>query len=103
MERVSYLPLGSIVLLKGGLQKIMITSRAVSVLNKETVYFFDYAGVFYPEGIVRDQLIYFNMDKISKVVFEGYSDVDDENAVDNINIYLRDHPELVKGDPEDWE
>lgn len=102
MERINYLPLGSIVLLKGGLQKLMIMSRAVNVKNNDMIYFFDYAAVAYPDGYVGDKLAYFNMDKISKVVFEGYHDIDDENAVDNINIFLNEHPEIIKGSPEDW-
>ncbi len=103
MERINYLPLGSIVLLEGGLQKIMIISRAVNVENGENVFFFDYAGVAYPEGLISDQVAYFNMDKITKIVFEGYKDIDDENAVDNINVFLKNNPQLVKGSPDKWE
>ena len=103
MERIDYLPLGSIVLLEDGVQKIVIISRALSVANGGRILFFDYAGVPYPEGLVSDQVIYFNMDKVSRVVFEGYRDVDDENAVDNINRFLEKNPDIEKGDPENWE
>ena len=102
MERIEYLPLGSIVLLKGGLQKLMIVSRAINVHNNDRIFFFDYAGVAYPDGLVEEQLPYFNIEKIAKVVFEGYTDIDDENAVDNINIYLNEHTDIIKGSPEDW-
>ena len=101
-ERIEYLPLGSIVLLKGGLQKLMIISRAVNVQNNDMIYFFDYAAVAYPDGLISDQLAYFNMEMISRVVFRGYSDIDDDNAVDNINMYIKDHPEIIKGSAEDW-
>ena len=33
-------------------------------------------------------MAYFNQEGISKVVFEGYSDEDDKNVVENINRYL---------------
>lgn len=97
-----YLPLGSIVLLKGGMQKILIISRALKVRNGDKEYFFDYGGVLYPEGLVGDQMAYFNEDKISKIVFEGYSDIDNENMVENIKHYEEEHPDLIKGDPETW-
>lgn len=98
-----YLPLGSIVHLKGGVQKILITSRALNVKNNGDVFFFDYGGVPYPDGLVGDQMAYFNADKISKVVFEGYRDVDDENMVANINAYLEANPDIKYGDPAKWQ
>lgn len=102
MERIEYVPIGSIVLLKGGVQKVMVVSRALNVLNGDRVLFFDYAAVSYPEGLVSEKVIYFNNDQISQVVFEGYHDEDDKNAVDNINLFLNNHPEVVWGNPDEW-
>lgn len=99
---VKYLPLGSIVLLQGGVQKAMIIGRGLNVRNGGEEFFFDYGAVAYPEGLIGDQMAYFNADKISKVVFEGYTDVDDENMVENINRYLAEHPDLKRGDPANW-
>ena len=99
---VKYLPLGSIVLLKDGLQKLLIISRAINVRNGDQEYFFDYGGVGYPEGLIGDEMAYFNHDKINKVIFEGYSDVEDENIIDSFNTYLKENPNIVKGDPETW-
>ncbi len=99
---IDYLPLGSIVLLKNGVQKALIISRAINVRNGDKDFFFDYGGVAYPEGLIGDQMVYFNADKINKVVFRGYSDVDDENMVDTINDYLVAHPDIVRGDPDNW-
>ena len=48
MEKINYIPLGSIVLLSGGTQKVMIISRGLNVQNGGRVLFFDYAGVPYP-------------------------------------------------------
>lgn len=99
---IEYLPLGSIVLLQGGTQKAMIIGRGLKVRNGDKEFFFDYGAVAYPDGLVGDQMAYFNADKISKVVFKGYSDVDDENVVENINRYLEANPDLVRGNPETW-
>ena len=98
----TYLPLGSIVLLKGGVQKVLIIARAINVRNGGKEFFFDYGGVPYPEGLVSDQMAYFNADKINKVVFEGYSDVEDDNMVDTIRNYLSENPNLLRGDPASW-
>lgn len=98
-----YLPLGSIVLLKGGMQKILIIARAIKVRNKSEEFFFDYGGVAYPEGLVGDQMAYFNAEKISKVVFEGFNDIENENMVENIQQFIAENPGLKKGDPNSWE
>lgn len=97
-----YLPLGSIVLLKDGVQKVLIISRALNVRNGEQEFFFDYGGVPYPEGLVSDKMAYFNHESISRVVFTGYSDDDNLNMVDNINRYLESNPNIVRGNPANW-
>jgi hypothetical protein len=102
MERINYLPLGSIVLLNGGIQKIIIISRGLIVENNGQELFFDYAGVPYPRGLVGDSVAYFNADNIAKVVFEGYSDEDNQVIVDNINKYIESKPNLVRGNVENW-
>lgn len=97
-----FLPLGSIVLLKGGTQKVLIISRALKVRNGNEEYFFDYGGVAYPEGLVGAQMAYFNADKINKVVFEGYCDIDNENIVESINQFINENTDLKRGNPETW-
>lgn len=99
---VNYVPIGSVVLLKGGSRKVIIIGRALNVENNGKKFFFDYGGVPYPEGLTGDQLAYFNNDDIAKVVFEGYKDVDDENVVKNINRYLEEHPDINRGSVEAW-
>lgn len=97
MEKINYYPLGSIVLLDGGIQKLMITSRGLIVNNDEGgEVFYDYAGVPYPEGLITDTLVYFNHEGVVKVVFEGYHDDDDKIVVDNINRYLESHPNMKR-------
>lgn len=87
-NKIEYLPLGSVVLLKGATKKLIIVARGLQINYNGKVQFFDYGGAQYPDGIMGDQLAYFNHDGISKVVFKGYSDEDDENVVENINRYL---------------
>lgn len=73
-SRIDYLPLGSVVILKGGVQKIVIISRGLVTAATEPAGFFDYGGCVYPQGIIGDHILYFNHKDIVKVVFSGYSD-----------------------------
>lgn len=100
---MNILPLGSIVLLKGGSQKLLIIGRALNLKKDEKEFYFDYGGVPYPHGLTGDQIAYFNADAINKIVFEGYSDVDNENTVDTINDYLKNHPDLKRGSVESFQ
>lgn len=68
-----YLPIGSIVLLKGGKKKIMIYGRKQISVNNGQMY--DYVACFYPEGNISENYTFlFNHVDIEKVIFEGYSD-----------------------------
>lgn len=97
---IDYYPLGSIVILQGGTRKVLVIARALNVKHGNETFFFDYAGVPYPEGLTGDQAAYFNHDTIAKVVFKGYHDVDDEVMVENINQYLNDNPNITRGSAE---
>ena len=98
MEEKKLLPLGSIVYLNEGNKKVMIIARGLVAKNGDGLIFFDYGGVPYPEGLMDDQMAYFQRDAVKKVVFEGYSDLDDEATVDKIESYILNHPEIPKGD-----
>ncbi|RDU22021.1 DUF4176 domain-containing protein [Anaerosacchariphilus polymeriproducens] len=78
-----YLPIGSVVLLKGGTKKIMIYGR--KQLSVDTGKAYDYVACFYPEGNVSEQYTFmFNQDDIETVVFTGYEDQDEKTFVKNV-------------------
>ena len=66
------LPIGSVVLLKNGTKKLVITGIKPMATNEpQTVY--DYIGVLYPEGYLGNVGNYlFNHVDITDVVFRGY-------------------------------
>jgi len=77
-DRDRLLPIGSVVLLKGGNKKIMICGRGQSMVGDDSERLFDYCACYYPEGYLSaDQLFLFNHDAIEKVYYIGYED-DDE-------------------------
>ena len=88
-----FLPIGTVVLLKGGKKELMIISYCIipagDVYDKngkvdvgETM--FDYAGCVYPEGMITsDQLFAFNHDQIEKVVYKGY-ETDNQKEISKV-------------------
>lgn len=101
MKMIDYLPLGSVVVLKGGIQKLLIISRGINVKQDGEVLFFDYGGVLFPDGLTGDQMAYFNHDGIDTVSFEGYNDDDSKTVAENINRYLLKNPKIKRGNPEE--
>ena len=90
------LPLGSVVILKGNVKKMMIIARLIALPVKGQVYRFDYGACLYPKGMVGDSLIYFNHEDIFKVVQEGYTDDDNEIMLENIEAMLQ-QTDIPKG------
>ena len=67
------LPIGSVVLLKGGEKRLMICGRVVCREDGEQIY--DYAGCYYPQGVLNtSQLFFFNHDAIETLFFIGFQD-----------------------------
>jgi|SRR5690625_470419 len=67
------LTIGSVILLQGGEQKLMVIGRKpVLRKNEEERVYMDYVGCIYPIGILEDEVYYFNEEDIQEIVFEGY-------------------------------
>ena len=102
MEKIDYIPLGSVVYLKGGVKKVLVVARAIQVPNNGKQYFFDYGGVLYPEGITGDQMAYFNHDDVSSVFFRGCDDEENKGMTEAINKFVETPPNILRGDVEKW-
>ena len=64
-----FLPVGSVVLLKGGTKRVMVTGFC-SVDNDDTTKIYDYTGCLYPEGIINsNEICLFNDNQIEQVFF----------------------------------
>lgn len=66
------LPIGSVVLLKDGIKKIMIIGiRPYDKNNPDKTY--DYIGVLYPEGFIGVRgMFMFSHENIDDIIFRGY-------------------------------
>ena len=88
------LPVGSIVILKGTEQKIMVAGVCQIVRETEEDVMYDYSGVLHPYGFVDSEQIYlFDRDDIATVVSIGY--MDDEQfrtfgILEDLNRKVRD-------------
>lgn len=82
-----FLPIGSVVLLKGGKKRLMITGFCMadkSDIKKK----YDYSGCLFPEGIVdTNYTALFNHDQIEKVFFAGIQDEEVKQFMEKLKIF----------------
>ena len=68
-KREKYLPVGSVVLLKNGKKRVMVTGFCI-VPEEDKTKIFDYTGCLFPEGVINSkQSLMFNHDQIEKIYF----------------------------------
>ena len=80
-----FLPIGTVVLLKGGKKRAMITGFcSIAQENQEKIY--DYSGCVYPEGYLSsNQVCLFDHNQIEKIFFLGYEDEEEKMFKDKLN------------------
>lgn len=104
-ETKKLLPLGSVVLLEEGLQKLVVVGRGAvytdQVTERDT--FADYMGVLYPAGLNPETTIFFNHENIDKVVFEGYSDEEETRFLEIYGKWQDDLKKEMADAPEETE
>ena len=93
---MSILPIGTIVYLKEGSQKLMILNRGVTIEQNGESVLFDYSAAFYPMGLNPEQLFYFNRDDVDKVVYKGYSDEEEERFAEIYQRWLDENATTIK-------
>lgn len=88
MNNEKYLPIGTVVMLKGGKKRAMITGFcAVPGDDKTKVY--DYSGCLYPEGFISsNQTLLFNHEQIEKIYHMGLIDEEEKNFKVKLNELL---------------
>jgi hypothetical protein len=74
LDKRDFLPLGSVVSVKGAKSKIMVIGRALIVKEKPGPRYYDYAGCSWPLGQVKDSMFYFPAGVIERTYFRGYED-----------------------------
>ncbi len=93
MECPEFLPLGSVVCIKGSDKTLMVISRAVIVPQNGKRTYYDYGCCLWPEGLMSDAVVYCNQDAVTHVLFKGLENEDEmamrktvSNAVEVLDI-----------------
>lgn len=93
MEKI--LPIGSIIYLKGGEQKLMILNRGPQADVDGVLTMFDYSASPYPAGMSPEHVIFFNAENIDKVLFEGYIDEAEERFLEVYKEWLEVNKDII--------
>ncbi len=90
------LPIGSIVLLKGGIKKAMIIGfKQMGTKRPNIIY--DYVGVMYPVGSLGASThILFDHNDISDIIFKGYTNPEWDEMIAVLEKEFREHPEFTE-------
>lgn len=95
------LPIGSVVLLKGGNKRVMICGRIQVRGGENKIY--DYSACYFPEGLVdADSTFFFDRDAIDSVFFIGCQDQEElqfrRDVLDTLGeLEIRDGSIVPKG------
>lgn len=74
-----YLPVGTVVMLKGGKKRVMITGFC-SIAQEQEGKVFDYSGCLYPEGYLSaNQVCLFDHEQIDKIYHLGLIDEEEKS------------------------
>lgn len=92
-----YLPIGSVVLLKGGIRKAMIIGIIQSTREKDgSVVEHDYIAVMFPEGFFNTETMFmFNHDQITDVVYRGYENPERKDFLEKLEKNITIAKELI--------
>ena len=84
MKYEKYLPIGTVVLLKGGTKKVMITGFC-SITESDKNKTYDYSGCLYPEGFLSsNQTLLFDHSQIDKIYFVGYQNEEEKELKEKL-------------------
>lgn len=89
MKYEKYLPIGTVVLLKGGIKRVMITGFCVMSSQNNKIY--DYTGCLYPEGYVsQNNVMLFDHNQIDKIYYLGLSDNEEKMFKQKLNEVINE-------------
>lgn len=98
-----FLPVGSVVMLKGGNKRVLITGRVVAPNTTNEI--FDYSGCPFPEGVTSIEQFYcFNRDQIERIYFIGFQDPEElrlQEYLSQLGELVVENGEIVERKEED--
>lgn len=89
MNYEKYLPIGTVVMLKNGKKRAMITGFC-SISGDDKTKVFDYSGCLYPEGFISsNQTLLFNHEQIEKIYYMGLIDEEEKQFKQKLNEMIK--------------
>lgn len=91
MEKIEgkFLPIGTVVMLKGGTKRVMISGFCAIEEKDSERKMWDYSGCLYPEGFLSsNQTCLFDHEQIEKVYHYGLIDEEEEKFKAQLNELL---------------
>lgn len=97
-----FLPIGTVVMLKGGEKRIMITGFcAIEEKDKEKKKVWDYSGCMYPEGFLSsNRTLLFDHEQIETIYHYGFIDEEEEAFKERLNEFVANGFEINDNKPE---
>lgn len=84
MNYDKYLPIGTVVMLKGGKKRAMITGFCITP-DEDKTKVYDYSGCIYPEGVIKsNQVLLFDHNQIEKIYHLGLIDEEEKTFKDKL-------------------
>ena len=87
-----FLPIGTVVMLKGGEKRIMIAGFcAIEKNDEEKKKVWDYSGCMYPEGFLSsDRTLLFDHEQIETIYHYGFIDEEEEAFKEKLNEFVKE-------------
>lgn len=86
MENNKFLPIGTVVMLKDGKKRVMITGFLSMAGEENNKKVYDYSGCIYPEGFLSsNQVCLFDHEQIETVYFKGFVDPEETSFKVKLN------------------
>ena len=96
-----FLPLGTVVMLKGASKRLMITGFCTMASEEAEGVMYDYSGCMYPEGVISsDQTALFNHDQIEKIYHMGLVDQEEKDFKIKLNQLLYANSTVAESAPQ---
>ena len=89
-----WIPIGSIISLNDGTQKLMIIGKVQSALSEEGNMIYDYSAVLCPQGLIDPlETIAFDKSSIKRIYFIGYIDEQEASLNQQFDEFLAENRE----------
>ncbi len=89
MNNKRWLPIGSVVNVRESAIKFMIISRGLLIAQNEGEgAYYDYGGCAYPQGLINEQIMYFNSEDITEVLFRGFENEYERRLQNNLSEWV---------------